>query len=38
MSHLSNHPIPNPTNQFAVFPIGNQVKVIGELDGTGQLL
>lgn len=38
MSHLSDHPVPNAADQLAVFPIGNQVKVIGELDGAGQLL
>lgn len=38
MSHLSNHPVPNATDHLAMFPIGNQVKVIGELDGAGQLL
>lgn len=37
-SYLPNHPVPNPVHQFAVFPIGDQVKVEGELDGFGQLL
>lgn len=37
-SHLPYHAIPSSTNQLAMFSIGDQVEVVGELDGAGQLL
>lgn len=37
-THLANHAVPSSTNQLAVFSIGDQVEVIGELDVAGQLL
>lgn len=30
-SHLSNHAIPGPIDFLPMFPIGHQIKVIGEL-------
>lgn len=37
-SHLPDHAVPRPSHQLAVFPVGDQVEVVGELDGAGQLL
>lgn len=37
-THLAYHAIPSATNQLAVLSVGDQVKVVGELDVAGQLL
>lgn len=37
-SHLSHHAVPRPVDLLAVFPVGDQVKVVGELDRLGDLL
>lgn len=36
--HLSHHAVPRPVDLLAVFPVGDQVKVVGELDRLGDLL
>lgn len=36
--HLSHHAIPRSIDLLAMFAIGDQVKVVGELDGLGDLL
>lgn len=30
--HLSDHAVPNPTYEFPMFTVGDQVEVVGELD------
>ena len=37
-SHLSYHAVPGAPHQLAVLAVGDQVQVVGELDGAGQLL
>lgn len=37
-SHLSDHPVPDAPDQLAVLAVGDQVEVVGELYGAGQLL
>lgn len=37
-SYLSDHPVPNASDQLAVLAVGDQVEVIGKLYGAGQLL
>ena len=37
-SYLSDHPVPNSPDQLAVLAVGDEVEVIGELYGAGQLL
>ena len=37
-SHLSYHAVPGAPHQLAVLAVGDQVEVVGELDGPGQLL
>lgn len=37
-SYLSNHAVPNAPDQFAVLAVGDQVEVVGKLNGAGQLL
>ncbi len=36
-SYLSDHSVPNASDQLAVLAVGDQVEVIGKLDGAGQL-
>lgn len=36
--HLSHHAVPRPVDLLAVFAVGDQVKVVGELDRLGDLL
>lgn len=38
LPHLSHHSVPRPIDLLAVFSIGDQVKVVGELDRLGDLL
>lgn len=38
LPHLSHHAVPRPIDLLAVFSIGDQVKVVGELDRLGDLL
>lgn len=38
ISYLSNHPIPDTTDHLAMFPIGDQIKVVWKLDGAWELL
>lgn len=35
--HLSNHPVPDPSYKLAMFAIGDQVEVVGELDVAREL-
>lgn len=37
-SYLSNHSIPNASDQLSVLAVGDQVEVVGEFYGAGQLL
>lgn len=37
-SYLSDHSVPNASDQLAVLAIGDQVEVVGKLYGAGQLL
>ena len=37
-THLPDHAVPGPSHQLAVFSVGDQVEVVGELDGAGQFL
>lgn len=37
-SYLSDHPVPNSPDQLAVFAVGDQVQVVGELDVAGKFL
>lgn len=37
-SYLSDHPVPNASDQLAMLAIGDQVEVVGKLDVAGQLL
>lgn len=36
-SYLSDHSVPNASDQLAVLAVGDQVEVIGKLYGAGQL-
>lgn len=36
--HLSYHTIPCPVNLLAVFAVGDQIEIIGELHTLGDLL
>lgn len=38
LPHLSHHAIPRPIDLLAMFAISDEVKVVGELDGLGDLL
>lgn len=38
LSHLSNHAVPNSSDELAMFTIGDEIEVIGELDITGKFL
>lgn len=35
--HLSDHPVPDPSYQLAMFAVGDQVEVVGELDVAREL-
>lgn len=37
-SYLSDHPVPDSSDQLAVLAVGDQVEVVGELYGSGQFL
>lgn len=37
LTHLSNHAVPRAIDLLAVFAVGHQVKVVGELDSLGDL-
>lgn len=37
-AHLSDHPVPDASDQLAVLAVGDQVEVVGKLDVAGQLL
>lgn len=37
-TYLSDHAVPDSPHQLAVLAVGDQVEVVGELDGAGQLL
>lgn len=36
--HLTNQAVPRPIDLLAVLAVGDQVEVVGEPDGAGQLL
>lgn len=36
--YLSDHPVPDSSDQLAVLAVGDQVEVVGELDVAGQFL
>lgn len=38
LSHLSNHAVPNSSDELAMFTIGDKIEVIRELDITGKFL
>lgn len=38
LSYLAYHPIPDASDELPMFTIGDQVKIIGELDGARELL
>lgn len=38
LSHLSNHAVPNASDELAVFAVGDQIEIIGELDVSGKFL
>lgn len=35
--HLSDHTVPDPSYQLAMFAVGDQVEVVGELDVAREL-
>lgn len=37
-THLSDHPVPDASDQLSVLAVGDQVEVVGKLDVAGQLL
>lgn len=37
MSHLSDHTVPDPSYQLAMFAVGDQVEVVGELNVAREL-
>lgn len=37
-AHLSDHPVPDASDQLSVLAVGDQVEVVGKLDVAGQLL
>lgn len=37
-AHLSDHPVPDASDQLPVLAVGDQVEVVGKLDVAGQLL
>lgn len=37
-AHLSDHPVPDASDQLAVLAVGDQIEVVGKLDVAGQLL